>query len=208
MICRAKRGNGGIVSHDDCFNNKQPFRVIEGRFLPHIEQPGKLSYITIRLGDSLPKERVEQLESELKLWLGNHPMDSWTRQESTDFFRLQRIFNKWLTAGYGECILQKEAAYQIVESALRYGDGTKYDLYEYVIMPNHIHMIIAAYEYGMNDIIGRFKSFTSHQINKFCGRAGSLWAQDYFDHMIRSVKSYEEISTYIIHNPDALNQFT
>ncbi len=99
---------------------------------------------------------------------------------------------------------------KIVDEAVKYinenYDGVTVD--NYVIMPNHIHLLIFVnYEdsdktggHGdpplrVYDIIGRFKSFTN---NKF---DGILWQRSFHDHVIRNEKDYRKIYEYISSNP-------
>ena len=90
-------------------------------------------------------------------------------------------------------------------------------LNEYIIMPNHFHAII---EQGkpqegkpqgisptVGDIVGAFKSITT---NEYIKKVKSnhwepfnkrLWQRNYWEHIIRNEKSDQEISEYIISNP-------
>ena len=72
----------------------------------------------------------------------------------------------------------------------------------YVIMPNHIHLLVR-YEPPtggrgnppLQDVIARFKSFTTHQYGK------PLWQRSFIDHIIRNERDYIEHYTYIENNP-------
>ncbi len=73
---------------------------------------------------------------------------------------------------------------------------------KYVVMPNHIHMIIKIQTGGhgdpplqVYDIIGRFKSFTQNKYN------GVLWQRSFYDHIIRDEEDYIRIYEYIETNP-------
>lgn len=73
---------------------------------------------------------------------------------------------------------------------------------KYVVMPNHIHIIISIYneKYGKADIdipeiIRRFKSYTT----KLFG--DELWQRSYHDHIIRGQQDYDETWQYIDENP-------
>lgn len=73
---------------------------------------------------------------------------------------------------------------------------------KYVVMPNHVHMIISICneELGRADIdipeiIKRFKSYTT----KIFG--GELWQRSYYDHIIRGQQDYDETWQYIDENP-------
>jgi REP element-mobilizing transposase RayT len=74
----------------------------------------------------------------------------------------------------------------------------------FVIMPNHIHMLIAI-DYGNTDTNDRVS--IPHLINQWKGnitrQAGfSIWQRSYHDHIIWSKDEYERIFNYINNNPD------
>ena len=69
---------------------------------------------------------------------------------------------------------------------------------EYIIMPNHIHMIIEIKEeqeeVSINKIIKKFKSSVSRELG--C----SIWQKSYYDHIIRNEKEFYAIKQYIQNN--------
>ena len=80
-------------------------------------------------------------------------------------------------------------------------DGVYVD--HYVVMPNHVHMIIVLENSGKNDlnqVIGQFKSGVSREIRNM-EPAMRVWQRSYYDHVIRNEKSYCEIWEYIEYNP-------
>ena len=91
------------------------------------------------------------------------------------------------------------------------------ELDAYVIMPDHFHGIIfirAIHELPQQQrrkmllpkIIGRFKMNSAKQINQIRNTPGvSVWQRDYFEHIIRDVKSLENIRNYIVQNPSKWN---
>ncbi len=91
---------------------------------------------------------------------------------------------------------------------------------KYVIMPNHVHLIILINgdEFGsvgqnpdngtgnpsptVGNIVGWFKYQTTKTINEMQNTPGvKLWQRSYHDHIIRTEKSYGEIWQYIDTNP-------
>ena len=77
----------------------------------------------------------------------------------------------------------------------------------YVIMPNHIHLLISL-ESDSKITVGRFvgalKSITANRWRKLEDETGmeKLWQRDYYDHIIRNEKDYLEKLQYIDCNPD------
>ncbi|MBR3862075.1 MAG: transposase [Clostridia bacterium] len=77
----------------------------------------------------------------------------------------------------------------------------------HVIMPNHIHLILHLTKAGgaspsptVSDIICAFKSLTTRLCNQSY-HAGKLFQRSFYDHVIRSMREYEEIAQYIAKNP-------
>ena len=78
---------------------------------------------------------------------------------------------------------------------------------EYVIMPDHIHMIILIKNTGgastsptMNDVIRTYKSLTSRICKQRFG-IEKLFQRSFYDHVIRNQKDYETRKKYILENP-------
>lgn len=84
---------------------------------------------------------------------------------------------------------------------------------KYVVMPNHIHIIMiitqeratARVAPTLGDVIGAYKSIVATQWLKICKEKdqimGPIWQQNYYEHIIRNEKSYQEIWQYIDDNP-------
>lgn len=68
---------------------------------------------------------------------------------------------------------------------------------EYVIMPNHIHLLIIINkqnEITISRVIKQYKMYVS-KINGF-----SIWQKSFYEHIIRNEKEYWEIKKYIRDN--------
>ena len=75
---------------------------------------------------------------------------------------------------------------------------------KYVVMPNHIHMILilpSGNPYNLNQIIGQYKSGVTRMIRKNKSKTEAVWQRSYHDHIIRNQKDYEMIWLYIHSNP-------
>ena len=78
-----------------------------------------------------------------------------------------------------------------------------FELLQYVIMPNHIHLILHIINGSgqmisaptLSTIIGQMKRVVSKGIGQ------SVWQRSFHDHMIRDIYDYEEISKYVYENP-------
>lgn len=85
---------------------------------------------------------------------------------------------------------------------------------KYVIMPNHIHILLVVCSSDTNEsgtgnssptignVIGWLKYQITVQINNACGNAGKrIFQRSYHDHVIRNEKGFNMISRYIDENP-------
>ncbi|MBQ8003248.1 MAG: transposase [Clostridia bacterium] len=105
-----------------------------------------------------------------------------------------------IIVGEGLCALPKNKLTPIgecIEESIRFIDknynGVKVD--KYVIMPNHIHMIIALTGgHGnppLQNIVGQMKSYVG---SKF---SGEIFQRSFHDHIIRNEQDYQKIWEYI-----------
>ena len=89
-------------------------------------------------------------------------------------------------------------------------ERTGISLSEYIIMPNHIHMILqipaGGAEHTIGEYVGMFKSLTLNYWRKICNREGkvmgTVWQRNYYEHILRNEADYLEKLRYIQENPD------
>ena len=175
---------------------------IRRRNLPHWEQPGRSYYVTFRLADSLPQDKLAELHAAEDQWRQVHP-EPWSQEDWDEYDKLfPAKIHQWLDAGYGACVLNRPDISGILEAALRHFDGERYILDEFVIMPNHVHVIVKpADSHRLSQILHSWKSFTSTKINKTLDGSGTLWMDERYDRILRSWQQLEFIRDYIRQNP-------
>jgi len=111
-----------------------------------------------------------------------------------------------------------------VVDAWKHFDGQRYELVAYVVMPNHVHVLIKTYEgFPLSEVVHSWKSFTAHAIAKYLKRCGrdacaplliegwdaraptptptKVWQNDYFDRFIRDERHFAQAIAYIHENP-------
>ena len=170
--------------------------------LPHWRQTEVVYFVTFRLTDALPAEKTRSWNAERARWLADHPEPRTPMLEAEFHRRFTARMNAWLDAGHGSCVLRDPQARTIVEDTLRRFDGPRYRLGGHVVMPNHVHALVApAAGHALSGILHTWKSFTAHEINGLLGRTGPLWQKESFDHIVRSPGQLERIEEYIRLNP-------
>jgi len=94
----------------------------------------------------------------------------------------------------------------LVVDALRFLDGTRYYLFDYTVMPDHVHAILkpiprAGQAERVSRLMENVKRWTANRINERLGRAGAVWQSETYDHILRNHEDYLEKAAYILDNP-------
>ncbi len=173
--------------------------------LPHIRQANVIYFVTFRLADSLPAERVAKLRSQRDEWLARNP-EPHTFKQQQEYRQIWTVrIERLLDAGYGACVLRDEPIRRVVEDVMRWGDAKRYRLGAYVIMPNHVHALLQQIgSYDLADTMKAWKSASARSMGKVLGRRGSYWMDEYFDHAVRNQASLQKFVRYIQENPKHL----
>ena len=174
------------------------------RRLPHWEQQGATFFITFRLADAVPQKLLRQWKEELETWRKFHPepWDASTKYEYQKRFHDAR--EAWLDQGHGECILRRPQIAATIANSLRHFDGDRYALDSFVVMPNHVHVLVRPHEsQSLSEILHSWKSFSAKEINKLRERSGAVWQDENYDRMVRDFAELERYRDYIKENPVA-----
>ena len=95
-----------------------------------------------------------------------------------------------------------QVAELMVATFLKYRDAGEFELHEYVVMPNHIHVLLSIPDQQqLSRAIQLIKGGFSHALreNEIVFRA--VWEQRYSDRRIRDANELAEVSHYIRQNP-------
>jgi type I restriction enzyme R subunit len=102
--------------------------------------------------------------------------------------------------------LRRQELSKIVAESLLHFDGDRYELTDFVIMPNHVHLLVAfPDESSMLRQCDSWKHFMATKISAALARNGRFWQQDGFDHLVRSLEQFEHLRKYIAENPHRAN---
>jgi putative transposase len=204
---------GAVVSELHFFDPNDEVSILERKF-PHWSQPGVVCFITIRTHDSFAKETLQRFHADRRHWLRRHGINpdlkDWReklkeigREPQKEFYKTFSIrWHDTLDRGEGLCVLEDPRASEIVAQSFLKFDGDRYEVTDFVVMPNHAHILVAFRDEDM--MLAQcesWKRYTGREINKLRGASGRFWQQDGFDHLVRSLEQFEHFQRYIANNP-------
>jgi REP element-mobilizing transposase RayT len=164
-------------------------RIRKRKRLPHWEADEAIYFVTFRLADSLPQSVLASLES--------------IRESGIEGARKQfRETESCLDRGVGACHLRVMEVAQLVADTLRKFDDSRYRLFAWCIMPNHVHSVFQPYEpYRLASILHSWKSYSAASANNILKRSGPFWQREYYDHLIRNGDQLDRAIRYTAENP-------
>ncbi len=178
---------------------------ISERNLPHWHLDNAQYFVTCNLCDSLPKHVVAEIKEKKEIWLNTHKKP-YSNEDIHEYYILfSNRIEELLNAGHGSSVLREFENSKIVDDALNYFNNRRYILDEWVVMPNHVHVIVKPLTHSLPSITHSWKSFTSNEINKRLHASGQLWMTESYDHIIRNETALEKIREYIRNNPSKAN---
>jgi REP element-mobilizing transposase RayT len=186
------------------FFRPQDALFIHHGHLPHWRQDRVTYFVTTRLADSMPQEKLREWQSRRDAWLAaygiqkpselkNLPEDQQHEFHAT--FTLE--WHQRLDAGFGECWLRRADVREILIHRLL----AETSLDAWVIMPNHLHAILAPEDQGLGEVMQHWKGGSAFEINRLLGRSGLLWQKESYDHIVRSEVQLMHFRRYIAENP-------
>lgn len=162
------------------------------RNLPHLYFNEGVYFITSRLKNSIPVEKLVQIQND-GVKFGDE--------------KGKRLFKKYdslLDSGeYAENYLSIRECAAIVKNCFHYSDGLDYKLICYCIMPNHFHLVFELLENnkGISKIMQSIKRISGKKCNIFLNRVGAFWQNESFDRCIRDEKELYFVIRYVLLNP-------
>lgn len=89
-----------------------------------------------------------------------------------------------------------------LETLQSYREQGKFDLHEFVVMPNHIHVLLTpAPSVTLERAVQLIKGNFSHRVGREISRGLEVWQRGYIDHRIRDANDYARHREYIRQNP-------
>ena len=161
-------------------------------YLPHVKREGVHDFVTFRLADAMPKEVLLRFEADranrIRLLEDKASAgDSKKGEQRNSGRELRRKIERYLDQGAGSCHLRRPEIVRLVSGALRFFDGVRYRLDDWVVMPNHVHVIVCPLpNHLLGEIVKSWKQFTSRRAKAILGLgAEPFWQPESYDHWIR-----------------------
>ena len=156
--------------------------TFHSRRLPHYHAVGRPLFVTWRLHGSLPRHRhfPEVLAS------------------GQVFLALDRLLD---AAGSGPLYLRRPEIAGMIVEAIRYRDPGHYRLHHFVVMPNHVHLLVTP-RVPVSQMMQSLKRFTAREANRMLGLTGKpFWADESYDRLVRDDAQHARIAGYVEMNP-------
>ena len=155
-------------------------------YLPHCDRRDRPQFITYRLADALPQKVLERLHQQKK-----------AGEDITSHLQEK------LDAGYGACWLKRDKFAEVIVENLHYHAPTRYRLLDWVIMPNHVHILYDKPTVPLEKITHGWKSYTAHKLKPQTDLSDedSFWQRGVYDRYIRDAGHLSNVTNYIYLNP-------
>jgi putative transposase len=160
------------------------------RRLPHYHPVGQAMFLTWRLHDSLPAGR-------------SFPAATTSGQA---FLAMDRLLDNART---GPLYLRQPEIASMVVEAIHYRERSldrerslgHYHLHCYVVMGNHVHILITP-RVPVSKLMHSLKRVTGREANRILGLTGQpFWQDESYDRVVRNETEFRRIARYIEMNP-------
>jgi REP element-mobilizing transposase RayT len=173
-----------------------------GSKLPHWQQDEVMQFVTFRLKDAMPQEKIQLWKAQRVVWMTHHPLP-WSAETEAEYHReFTHKLERWLDEGAGSCLLRAQEARNVLEKTMMTDHGSRAQHHAWVIMPNHVHLLFSPM-IAIEELMRTWKGISARRIGR-----GSIWQKNYRDTMIRDREHFANAVRYIRKNPARLPEGT
>jgi putative transposase len=176
------------------------------RHLPHQIPTGFPIFLTWNLKGALPRHVLDELQRERRrlehepVRPSESPGERRRRHDKIAFAHADRCLGE---GAAGPVHLEDPWAAAVVQEAILFGIPRRYELYAYVVMPNHVHTLLLP-RWPLDRITKGIKGYTAYRINALQGARGRVfWQDESYDHWVRDEEEFGRIIAHIENNPVA-----
>ena len=152
--------------------------------LPHWHPERASLFLTWRLVGSMPAKS---------------PRDPHAPEAGREFLIADRTLDRktkgplWLA--------RADIAQTVVDSLHRGSEPRHYDLHAWVVMANHVHILVTTHV-EVGKLMASLKGSTGRKANEILHRQGlAFWRREYFDRWMRTSDEFRKVFRYIEMNP-------
>jgi putative transposase len=97
---------------------------------------------------------------------------------------------------------RQEVAELMVSTLLKYRDAGEFELHEYVVMPDHLHVLLSIQDQQpLSRAVQLIKGGFSYAVRENGIMMRAVWQQRYHDRRVRDANEFAEMAQYIRQNP-------
>jgi REP element-mobilizing transposase RayT len=89
----------------------------------------------------------------------------------------------------------------IVSRAIHHRDGVLHHLLAFVVMDDHVHVLVEPLGVPLERLTHSWRSFTAHELQRLYRREGPIWQPESFDRIVRGEEELRQKAEYIVGNP-------
>src|SRR5438128_831777 len=83
-----------------------------------------------------------------------------------------------LGSGHRACWVRRTDVARLVERVLLEADGRDFRMQAWVVMPNHVHLVVDVWDAPLAKLINGWKGKSSRSANVLLRRSGKFWQED------------------------------
>ena len=81
--------------------------------------------------------------------------------EIDDELKRRTKIEEYLDRGFGNCELRDPKAASVIEESWLHLDGQDYRVLAWVVMPNHVHLLVEIWQQPMAELLQNWKGYTA-----------------------------------------------
>jgi REP-associated tyrosine transposase len=97
---------------------------------------------------------------------------------------------------------RQESAALLVSTIFKYRDAGEFLIHEFVVMPNHIHLLLSVDDdHAIGRAMQMVKGGFSHALREAALKSSAVWQPSYYEHRVRDIAEFQRMRAYIHQNP-------
>ena len=170
------------------------------RNLPHWRVVSRPYFVTIRLKNSIPPDRLIEIKALSEKIYSEDDDEKILDLQRNQFLKMEQILDSQKDNRFLE---NPEVAEMILDAFLMVEKKTLWQITKAVVMPNHLHLLMAGEKANcsLDGCLKLLKGYIGRKANQILQRSGAFWCPEYFDHWCRTPGKIESVKKYIADNP-------